>query len=110
MPTIWLCGGFGWLQVALRGLSLLFLLSAFHFLLLPECGLGWLARRRLMARLYPNENFPLPVIEKLQALGHDVLTVQEPGAGLTSAGKQQGCFRLRRPRIQRGRAGASCHA
>jgi hypothetical protein len=24
-----------------------------------------------MARLYSNENFPLPVVEKLRALGHD---------------------------------------
>lgn len=32
-----------------------------------------------MARLYSNENFPLPVIEQLRALGHDVLTIQETG-------------------------------
>jgi predicted nuclease of predicted toxin-antitoxin system len=32
-----------------------------------------------MARLYSNENFPLPVVEKLRALGHDLLTVQETG-------------------------------
>ena len=32
-----------------------------------------------MARLYANENFPLPVVEALRALGHDVLTVQESG-------------------------------
>ncbi len=32
-----------------------------------------------MARLYSNENFPLPVVEILRALGHDVLTVQESG-------------------------------
>lgn len=32
-----------------------------------------------MARLYSNENFPLPVVEKLRALGHDVLTIQETG-------------------------------
>ncbi len=32
-----------------------------------------------MARLYSNENFPLPVVEKLRALGHDVLTIQEWG-------------------------------
>ena len=29
-----------------------------------------------MARLYSNENFPLPVVEKLRALGHDVKTVE----------------------------------
>lgn len=28
-----------------------------------------------MARLYSNENFPLPVVEELRRLGHDVLTV-----------------------------------
>ena len=32
-----------------------------------------------MARLYSNENFPLPVVEKLRALRHDVLTIQETG-------------------------------
>lgn len=32
-----------------------------------------------MARLYSNENFPLPVVEALRALGHDVLTIQETG-------------------------------
>jgi len=32
-----------------------------------------------MARLYSNENFPLPVVEKLRSLGHDVLTIQEVG-------------------------------
>ena len=32
-----------------------------------------------MARLYANENFPLPVVEELRRLGHDVLTMQEAG-------------------------------
>jgi hypothetical protein len=32
-----------------------------------------------MARLYANENFPLPVVEELRRFGHDVLTVQETG-------------------------------
>jgi Domain of unknown function (DUF5615) len=32
-----------------------------------------------MASLYSNENFPLPVVEKLRELGHDVLTIQESG-------------------------------
>jgi predicted nuclease of predicted toxin-antitoxin system len=32
-----------------------------------------------MARFYSNENFPLPVVEKLRALGHDILTIQETG-------------------------------
>jgi predicted nuclease of predicted toxin-antitoxin system len=34
-----------------------------------------------MARLYANENFPLPVVDELRRLGHDVLTVQEAGKG-----------------------------
>ena len=34
-----------------------------------------------MARLYSNENFPLPVVEALRRLGHDVLTIQETGKG-----------------------------
>ena len=32
-----------------------------------------------MARLYSNENFPLPVVEELRKLGHDLLTIQETG-------------------------------
>lgn len=32
-----------------------------------------------MARLYSNENFPLPVVEELRKLGHDVLTIQDTG-------------------------------
>jgi len=32
-----------------------------------------------MARLYSNENFPLPAVEELCRLGHDVLTIQETG-------------------------------
>lgn len=32
-----------------------------------------------MARLYANENFPLPAVEALRRLGHDVLTIQETG-------------------------------
>ena len=30
-----------------------------------------------MARLYADEDFPLPVVEELRRFGHDVLTVQE---------------------------------
>ncbi|MFZ4730896.1 MAG: DUF5615 family PIN-like protein, partial [Pseudanabaena sp.] len=30
-----------------------------------------------MARLYADEQFPLPVVKILRTLGHDVLTVQE---------------------------------
>ncbi len=32
-----------------------------------------------MARFYSNENFPLPVVVALRALGHDVATIQERG-------------------------------
>lgn len=32
-----------------------------------------------MAQLYSNENFPLPVVQELRRLGHDVLTTQESG-------------------------------
>ncbi len=32
-----------------------------------------------MARLYANENFPLPVVEALRELGHDVITASETG-------------------------------
>ncbi len=32
-----------------------------------------------MARLYANENFPLPVVEELRRFGHDVLTSYEVG-------------------------------
>jgi hypothetical protein len=32
-----------------------------------------------MAAIYANENFPLPVVEQLRRLGHDVLTSQEAG-------------------------------
>jgi hypothetical protein len=32
-----------------------------------------------VTRLYANENFPLPVVEELRRLGHDVLTIQETG-------------------------------
>ncbi|MBI2843998.1 MAG: DUF5615 family PIN-like protein [Armatimonadetes bacterium] len=32
-----------------------------------------------MARIYANENFPLPAVAELRSLGHDVLTVQEVG-------------------------------
>ena len=32
-----------------------------------------------MPRLYANENLPLPVVEALRQLGHDVLTTMESG-------------------------------
>lgn len=33
----------------------------------------------MTARLYSNENFPLPVVESLRCLGHDVLTTYDTG-------------------------------
>jgi predicted nuclease of predicted toxin-antitoxin system len=33
----------------------------------------------MIARLYSNENFPLPVVEALRAHGHDVLTTHDAG-------------------------------
>jgi len=32
-----------------------------------------------MVRLYANENFPLPVVVALRAMGHDALTTQDAG-------------------------------
>lgn len=32
-----------------------------------------------MARLYSNETFPLPAVNELRKLGHDVVTIQETG-------------------------------
>jgi predicted nuclease of predicted toxin-antitoxin system len=32
-----------------------------------------------LARLYADENFPLPVVLELRRLGHDVITAQEAG-------------------------------
>src|SRR6516164_5330908 len=34
-------------------------------------------------QLYADENFPLPVVEELRRLGHDVLTAQEDGGQST---------------------------
>jgi hypothetical protein len=34
-----------------------------------------------MALFYANENFPLPVVDELRRLGHDVVTIQEAGKG-----------------------------
>ena len=33
----------------------------------------------MIARLYSNENFPLPVVEALREQGHDVLTTRDAG-------------------------------
>jgi hypothetical protein len=38
-----------------------------------------------MARFYANENFPLPAVEELRRLGHDILTTQDAGrAGIAA--------------------------
>ena len=42
-----------------------------------------------MARLYSNENFPLPAVEELRRLGHDVLTIQETGKAHQSIPDEQ---------------------
>ena len=52
-----------------------------------------------MARLYSNENFPLPVVEELRRLGHNVRTIQETGQANTylpdSAVLQTACIERR---------------
>ena len=42
-----------------------------------------------MARLYANENFPMPVVEELRRLGHNVLTIQEAGKGGQSVSDEE---------------------
>jgi len=42
-----------------------------------------------MARLYSNENFPLPVVEELRRLGHEVLTTHEAGQAGKSVPDEQ---------------------
>jgi hypothetical protein len=42
-----------------------------------------------MARLYSNENFPLPVVEELRRLGHEVLTTLEAGEAGKSVPDEQ---------------------
>ena len=42
-----------------------------------------------MARLYTNENFPLPVVEELRQLGHNVLTTHEAGEAGKSVPDEQ---------------------
>lgn len=39
-----------------------------------------------MARLYADEDFPLPVVEELRRLGHDVRTAQDAGRAGQSIG------------------------
>lgn len=42
-----------------------------------------------MARLYADEDFPLPVVEELRRLGHDVRTVQDAGRAGQGVGDPQ---------------------
>ena len=42
-----------------------------------------------MATLYSNENFPLPVVEELRRLGHDVVTIQERGRASDAVSDQE---------------------
>jgi len=37
--------------------------------------------KKIKPKLYGDENFPLPVIEELRRLGHDVVTIQDTGKG-----------------------------
>jgi uncharacterized protein DUF5615 len=53
-----------------------------------------------VARLFADENFPLPVVEGLRRLGHDVVTMQEAG----SAGQAETDEAVLRLAIAGGRA------
>ena len=53
-----------------------------------------------MARLYSNENFPLPAVDELRRLGHDVLTIQETGkAGQAMSDEEVLAFANKEKRI-----------
>ena len=53
-----------------------------------------------MAQFYANENFPLPVVEELRMLGHEVLTTQEAGeAGKSVPDEQVLAFAIAKGRI-----------
>lgn len=42
-----------------------------------------------MARFYADENFPLPVVEELRHLGHDVVTMYEDGKANQSVSDEE---------------------
>lgn len=42
-----------------------------------------------MGHLYANENFPLPVVERLRELGHDVLTTTDAGQSDQAASDEE---------------------
>lgn len=53
-----------------------------------------------MARLYSNENFPLPIVDELRKFGHDVLTIQETGkAGQAMSDEEVLAFANKEKRI-----------
>ncbi len=53
-----------------------------------------------MARIYANENFPLPVVERLIQMGHDVLTTQMAGnAGRSVSDVEVFDFAVREQRV-----------
>ena len=53
-----------------------------------------------MTRFYSNENFPLPAVDELRKLGHDVLTIQETGnAGQAMPDEEVLAFSNREGRI-----------
>lgn len=53
-----------------------------------------------MARLYANENFPLPVVERLREFGHDVSTTQDEGeAGLAIPDEEVLDFAAKKERV-----------
>jgi hypothetical protein len=55
-----------------------------------------------MALFYADENFDYPVAQRLRALGHDVVTVQEAGEqGGLEAGRGRTLFKPRITRITR---------
>ena len=59
-----------------------------------------------MAQLYADEDFPLPVVERLRALGHDVLTTAEAGRanqGLSDADQLEFATRQARAILTRNR-------
>ena len=55
-----------------------------------------------MARLYANENFPLPAVEALRTFGHDILTTYESGrAGVALPDEEVLAFAVAERRILR---------
>lgn len=53
-----------------------------------------------MARFYTNENFPVPAVEALRGLGHDVLTTHESGSsGLAIPDEEVLSFAISQQRV-----------